>query len=57
VRNRRVSFLSESVEYDPSDPEGYRSGQIHVTKALGARWRLGPLRSESRNHPSIRVWC
>lgn len=33
---RRASFLSESFEYDPSDPEGYRSGQIHVTKMLGA---------------------
>jgi uncharacterized cupin superfamily protein len=33
---RRASFLSDSFEYDPSDPDGYRSGQIHVTKALGA---------------------
>jgi uncharacterized cupin superfamily protein len=33
---RRASFLSESFEYDPSDPEGYRSGSLHVTKALGA---------------------
>jgi uncharacterized cupin superfamily protein len=32
----RASFLSDSFEYDPSDPDGYRSGQIHVTKALGA---------------------
>jgi uncharacterized cupin superfamily protein len=33
---RRASFLSESFEYDPSDPDGYRSGQLHATKALGA---------------------
>jgi uncharacterized cupin superfamily protein len=34
---RRASFLSESFEYDPNDPEGYRSGMIHVTKAVGAQ--------------------
>jgi uncharacterized cupin superfamily protein len=33
---RRASFLSESFEYDSTDPEGYRSGQIHLTKALRA---------------------
>ncbi len=33
---RRASFLSESFEYDPSDPQGYRSGQIHITRAIGA---------------------
>ena len=33
---RRASFLSESFEYDMGDPEGYRSGQVHVTNALGA---------------------
>jgi hypothetical protein len=33
---RRASFLSESFEYDPSDPVGYRSGQIHITKTIGA---------------------
>jgi len=30
---QRVSFLSDSFEYDPSDPDSYRSGVIHVTKA------------------------
>jgi uncharacterized cupin superfamily protein len=34
---RRVSFISESFEYDPNDPDGYRSGSIHVTKAIGAK--------------------
>jgi uncharacterized cupin superfamily protein len=34
---RRASFLSDSFEYDPSDPDGYRSGVIHVTKAIGAQ--------------------
>jgi hypothetical protein len=33
---RRASFLSESFEYDPSDPDGYRSGTINVGKAIGA---------------------
>jgi uncharacterized cupin superfamily protein len=34
---RRASFLSDSFEYDPSDPEGYRSGRVHVTRAIGAQ--------------------
>jgi len=34
---QRASFLSESFEYDPSDPAGYRSGMIHITKAIGAK--------------------
>jgi uncharacterized cupin superfamily protein len=34
---RRASFLSDSFEYDPSDPDGYRSGSMHVTKAIGAQ--------------------
>jgi uncharacterized cupin superfamily protein len=34
---QRASFLSDSFQYDPSDPDGYRSGAIHVTKAIGAQ--------------------
>ncbi len=33
----RVSFLDDSFEYDPDDPDGYRSGAINVGKALGAQ--------------------
>jgi uncharacterized cupin superfamily protein len=33
---RRASVLSESFEYDPSDPEGYRAGVVDVGKAVGA---------------------
>jgi uncharacterized cupin superfamily protein len=33
---RRASFISDSFEYDPSDPDGYHAGMVHVTKALGA---------------------
>jgi uncharacterized cupin superfamily protein len=33
---RRVNALSDACEYDPSDPEGYRSARVHVTKAVGA---------------------
>jgi uncharacterized cupin superfamily protein len=33
---RRASFLSESFEYDPSDPDGYRAGMVDVGKAIGA---------------------
>jgi uncharacterized cupin superfamily protein len=33
---RSASFLSESLEYDPSDPEGYRAGVVNVSRALGA---------------------
>jgi len=31
-----ASFLNENVEYDPSDPEGYRAGTINISRALGA---------------------
>lgn len=34
---QRASFLTDSLEYDPSDPDGYRCGQVHVTKAIGAQ--------------------
>jgi uncharacterized cupin superfamily protein len=34
---RRANFLTGEMEYDSSDPEGYRSGRIHVTKAIGAQ--------------------
>jgi uncharacterized cupin superfamily protein len=34
---RRASFLSESFEYDSSDPDGYRAGQLSVSKTLGAQ--------------------
>ena len=34
---RRASFLSDEMEYDASDPDGYRSGRIHITKAIGAQ--------------------
>jgi uncharacterized cupin superfamily protein len=33
---QRTSFLSESFEYDPSDPDGYRSGMLNATKLTGA---------------------
>lgn len=33
---RRASFLSESFDYDPGDADGYRSGSLHVTRAIGA---------------------
>jgi uncharacterized cupin superfamily protein len=33
---RRASFLSDSFEYDPGDPDGYRAGMINVGKALDA---------------------
>jgi uncharacterized cupin superfamily protein len=34
---RRASFLTDEMEFDSSDPEGYRSGQVHVTRAIGAQ--------------------
>jgi uncharacterized cupin superfamily protein len=34
---RRASFLTGEMEFDSSDPEGYRSGQVHVTRAIGAQ--------------------
>jgi uncharacterized cupin superfamily protein len=34
---RRASFLNDGFEYDPSDPDGYRCGMVHVTKAIGAQ--------------------
>jgi uncharacterized cupin superfamily protein len=33
----RASFLDANFEYDPTDPQGYRSGMLHITKALGAQ--------------------
>jgi uncharacterized cupin superfamily protein len=34
---RRASFLTGEMEFDSSDPEGYRSGQVRVTRAIGAQ--------------------
>ena len=34
---RRASFLSDSFQYDPSDPDGYRAGTLDVGKAIGAQ--------------------
>jgi uncharacterized cupin superfamily protein len=34
---QRASSLSEDFTYDPGDPDGYRSGAVNITKALGAR--------------------
>jgi len=34
---QRASFLSDDFEYDAGDPDGYRSGVIHITKAIGAQ--------------------
>jgi hypothetical protein len=31
---QRVSFLSDSFEYDPCDPDGYRSGVINVSERV-----------------------
>ena len=28
-------MFSDECEYDESDPEGFRSGFVHITKALG----------------------
>lgn len=33
---RHASFLGESLECDPSDPEGYRASTANLSKALGA---------------------
>ena len=33
---RRANLLEGDFEYDPEDPEGYRSGQIRLEAALGA---------------------
>jgi uncharacterized cupin superfamily protein len=33
---RRVNVLGEAIAYDTEDPDGFRSGSINVTKALGA---------------------
>jgi uncharacterized cupin superfamily protein len=33
---RRANFLTGEMEYDASDPEGYRSGAIRVSKLIGA---------------------
>jgi uncharacterized cupin superfamily protein len=32
-----LNALTAEYEYDDSDPEGYRAGAVHVTKALGAK--------------------
>jgi uncharacterized cupin superfamily protein len=32
-----ASFLDENLEYDPSDPEGYRAGSVNIGRALGAK--------------------
>jgi uncharacterized cupin superfamily protein len=34
---RRLNILDVEFEFDPSDPEGYRSGAVRLTQALGAR--------------------
>jgi hypothetical protein len=34
---RRANFLSDSFRYDASDPDGYRAGQIRVSKEIGAQ--------------------
>jgi uncharacterized cupin superfamily protein len=34
---RRANFLTGEMEYDSSDPEGYRSGAIRVSKLIGAK--------------------
>jgi uncharacterized cupin superfamily protein len=34
---RRVNALNDDCEYDASDPDGYRSGRVHVTRAIGAQ--------------------
>jgi len=34
---RHASFLEQDLEYDDSDPAGFRSGVLHLTKALGAK--------------------
>ena len=34
---RRASFLSEGFEYDRDGPDGYRSGRINITEAIGAQ--------------------
>ena len=31
----RVNVFEDECDYDESDPPGYRSGQVHVTKMLG----------------------
>jgi len=33
---RRASLLGEDMKYDADDPEGYRSGMLDVTQAIGA---------------------
>ena len=33
----RRAVLFDALEYDSSDPEGYRSAATHLTKLLGAR--------------------
>jgi len=32
---RRVNIFSDACEYDEADPAGYRSGFVHITRALG----------------------
>ncbi len=33
---RRANIFNAQFEYDDDDPDGYRSGAIHLTKAIGA---------------------
>ncbi|HUB74980.1 MAG TPA: cupin domain-containing protein [Solirubrobacteraceae bacterium] len=34
---RHASFLEPELEYDGGDPDGYRSGVLNFTRALGAK--------------------
>jgi uncharacterized cupin superfamily protein len=34
---RRVNVFTDQCRYDPADPDGYRSGVEHLTKALGGQ--------------------
>ena len=34
---RRLNILDTEFEFDSSDPEGYRSGAVRLSKALGAQ--------------------
>ncbi len=33
---RRVNVLSDDCEYDATDPNGYRSGRVDISQAVGA---------------------
>src|SRR5262245_54962998 len=44
VRPMRVFNLHDAtVEYDPSDPDGYRGGAVNFKDAIGARTMTGKL--------------